>query len=147
MAERVPPPPPLPPHFRASNLIISPEQTRPGLTVSISLDITNDGAVGGSYELYLVIDGVVRAIKEISIEPNSVVTVIFEVSDLAIGRHQVKVAGLTGEFRITGTTVSPLGTTFDWSLLDWSVAAMVAAGLLATYLVIRRLRQTEHSTI
>ncbi|MDO8716314.1 MAG: hypothetical protein Q7J73_05855 [Dehalococcoidales bacterium] len=148
VAELVPSPPPLPPHFRASNLIISPEQTRPGLTVSISLDITNDGAVGGSYELYLVIDGVVRAIKQMTIEPNSVSTVMFEVSDLAVGTHQVKVAGLTGEFRIiAATVVTPPGTPIDWSLLDLSVAAMIAAAVLATYLVIRKLRQAEHSTI
>ena len=144
MVELAPPPPPLPPHFKVSNLIVSPGEARPGQPVSISIDIANEGAIGGSYELYLTVDGVVRAVKEITIEPNSVTTVRFEVYDLAPGRHQVKLAGLTGEFRVISTVVSLPGTPIDWSLFDLSVVGLIAAGLLATYLVIRRLRRTEH---
>ena len=143
MAELAPAPPPLPPHFKASNLVVSPGQARPGQPVSISIDIANDGAAAGTYELYLTIDGVVRAVKEITIEPNSITTLTFEVSDLAAGRHQIKLAGLTGEFRIIDAIITPPGTPVDWSFVDLTVVGLLAAGVLVTYLVIRRLRESE----
>ncbi|MBM2825617.1 MAG: hypothetical protein HW402_1281 [Dehalococcoidales bacterium] len=141
MTEVAPPPPPLPAHFKVSNLAINPAQARLGQSVSISVDIANDGAVTGSYELYLVIDGIVRAVKGITVEPQSIVTLRFEISNLAAGEHQIKVSGLTGKFRVTNMVIEPAESQVNWLLIDLGVAAIAVLGLLVTYLVVRRSQQ------
>lgn len=131
-------PPPLPAKFVVSNLAISPGQARLGQPVHISIDVANDGAVAGNSQLYLVIDGIVREIKEITVEPGSIVTAEFEVSNLAAGKHNVKIAGLTGEFQIIRTVVLPSGSQVNWSSIDMSVAAIILLALLVAFFVVRR---------
>lgn len=143
MAQLAPPPPPLPAKFEVSNLTINPRQARPGQPVIISLTIANDGETIGSYELYLIMDGIVRAVREITLTGKSIETVSFEVSNLAAGKHRVKIAGLTGEFRIISTAALPPESQIDWLTIDLSVVAVVVAGLLVLYLVIRRSRQPQ----
>lgn len=147
LAELAPPPQPLPAYFKASGLKINPIQVRPGRPVSISVDITNDGDVAGTYELYLVIDGIIRSVKEVSIEPRSTTTVKFEASNLAAGEHQVKIAGLNGKFQVTSMAVVPEREPVDWLLLDLSVVGLIVVGLLLTYLVVRRSRQAQDKKI
>ena len=146
LAAEVLPEAPLPPHFRVTGLQINPGQARPGQTVAIIVDIANDGATAGTYEMHLIIDGVVRAVKDVSLEPNSVSTLTFEVADLAPGKHQVNIAGVTGEFRITDAVVSVPGTPIDWSLVDITVAGLLVSGLLITFLVIARLRRADRNS-
>lgn len=146
LAAEVLPEVPLPPHFRVAGLRVNPGQARPGQTVTITVDIANDGATAGTYEMHLIIDGVVRAVKDVSLEPNSVSTLTFEVTDLAPGKHQVNIAGVTGEFRITDAVVSVLGTPIDWSLVDITVAGLLVSGLLITYLVIARLQRADRNS-
>ncbi|MFC2022512.1 hypothetical protein ACFLTR_04835, partial [Chloroflexota bacterium] len=144
MAQLAPPPPPLPATFEVSNLTINPRLAELGQPVVISLTIANEGAVTGSYELYLIVDGIVRAVKEITLAGQSIETISFEVSNLAAGKHQVKIAGLTGEFRIIHVAaVFPAEVAIDWFLTDLSVGAVIAAGLLVLYLVIRRPQQLQ----
>ncbi|MFC1939142.1 hypothetical protein ACFLXO_00440 [Chloroflexota bacterium] len=138
-AKLVPPPPPLPPKFEVSNLTINPRQGNLGQTVTISLEIANDGEIAGSYQLQLKIDGIVRIIKEITIAAKSRETVSFEISNLSVGSHQVEVAGLSGSFRIVSTAVIPFRPGVDWFVLDVSIGGAVCAGLLALYLFRRKL--------
>ncbi len=138
-AKLVPPPPPLPPKFEVSNLIINPRQGKIGQPVIISLEIANDGETVGSYQLQLKIDGIVRIVREITIAAKSSETVSLEIHNLSVGRHQVKVAGLDGNFRIVSTAILPLMPGIDWFTLDLSIGAGVCAGLLALYLFRRRL--------
>ncbi|MFH1032655.1 MAG: hypothetical protein V1767_08865 [Chloroflexota bacterium] len=143
MTELAPPPKPLPAHFKSSNLVINPAQIRAGRPVSISIDITNEGGVTGTYELYLVIDGIIRAVKEVTVEPLSTTTVKFEASNLSAGEHQVKTAGLSGKFQVTSMAVVTEWEPVDWLLLDLSVVGLIVVGLLITYLVVRRSRQSQ----
>ncbi len=136
------PPPPLPARFKASNLTINPKQAYLGQTVTISLTVANEGATAGKFELHLIIDGITREIEELTLTGNSSETLTFEVSNLAIGSHQVKVAGLTGRFDVVVTVVSPpMEPGFNWLLLDTSVGAALAICLLVLYLVARRSRR------
>ncbi|MDO8578833.1 MAG: hypothetical protein Q7R50_06620 [Dehalococcoidales bacterium] len=146
LAAEVLPEAPLPPHFRVAGLQINPGQARPGQTIAIIVEIANDGATAGTYEMHLIIDGVVRAVKDVSMEPNSISTLTFEVADLAPGKHQVSVAGVTGEFRITDAVVSVPGTPIDWSLVDITVAGLLVSGLLITFLVIARLQRADRNS-
>ncbi len=146
LAELALPPPPLPAEFKVSNLTINPVRAQLGETVTIRLTIANVGAVTGSYEMYLIINGIVRAVKEIILAGNSIETVSFGVSNLAPGKHQVKVAGLTGEFQIVGAEVIfPTEATIGWLLTDLSVGVVIATGLFALYLLIRRSQRLQQS--
>ncbi len=141
--ELAPAPPPLPPKFVASDLIINPEQTFIGETVTISITIANQGETEGSYELHLIIDRIVRAIEKITLSPQSSQTLTFEVSNLSAGSHQVKIADLTGEFSVVRMEATVVESKFNWLLLDTIVAAAIAIGVIALIFVIRRSRRTQ----
>ena len=123
-------PPPLPPDFTASNLVISPDQAFEGDSMKISVTITNEGLEGGTYELYLIVDGIVRGIQEVALSGKSSGTYTFEISNLAAGVHQIKAAGLTETIRIDQIAVEGLGAGVNWTVLDLSVAGAVLAGLV-----------------
>ncbi|MFC2004635.1 hypothetical protein ACFLUY_00245 [Chloroflexota bacterium] len=145
MAELVPPPLPLPAEFEVSNLTISPRTAQLGKPVIISLTIANESAVTGSYEIYLIINGIVRAVKEITLDGQSIETVSFEVSNLTAGKHQVKIAGLVGEFQIIRAEAAlPAEAAFGWIFTDLSVAVIIAMALLALYLIIRRSQRVQY---
>jgi hypothetical protein len=138
--ELAPPPPPLPARFAASDLSINPQQVNTGQAVTISLTITNEGATAGTYELHLIIDGIVRAIEEVTLSGQSNETLTFKVSNLAAGTHKVKAAGLSGEFRVVKIEVLPEESGVNWLIIDTSVSATLIIGALALYLITRRLR-------
>ncbi len=139
--EVAPHPPPLPARFEASNLTINPQQAQLGQPVTISLTITNEGAIEGSFELHLIIDGIVRMVKEITLGGKGSETLTFEVSNLAVGKHQVKIAGLAEQFRIVMTTTPPTEGGVNWLLIDMSVGAALVIGALVLYFITRRSRQ------
>ena len=148
LAKVAPPPLPLPPEFEASSLKISPERVQQDKTVTITLTVANKGAVTASYELYLMIDGIVRAVQEITLVGFSSKTVSFEVSNLAPGTHWVKVAGLTGEFQIIKALITlPAETTVGWIFVDLSAAILIGTLLTAIYLVIRKSRRLQDSRV
>ena len=138
-AKLMPPPLPLPPKFAVSNLIINPRQGRIGQSVIINLEIANDGETAGSYQLQLKIDGIVRAVKEITLAAKSTEKVSLEIQNLSVGEHDVEVAGLSGNFRIISTAVLPSGQAVDWPTLDLTIGAVVCATLLTLYLFRRKL--------
>jgi len=140
------PPPPLPAEFRISDLTINPERSQLGNPVIINLNITNTGEVAGSYEMYLIIDGIVRAVKEITLAGQSIETVSFEVSNLAAGKHQVKIAGLTGEFQIVQAAAAlPDETTIGWFFAELSLGIVIITLLSSLFLIIRRARRVQQS--
>ncbi|MFC2036137.1 hypothetical protein ACFLUJ_08490, partial [Chloroflexota bacterium] len=139
VAEMAPPPPPLPAAFEVSNLTINPKRAQLNQPVIISLTVANEGAVTGSHEFYLIVDGIVRAMEEITLDGNSIGTIKFEVSNLGAGKHQVEIAGSSGEFQIIGASAAlPVEEAVDWLFIDLIVAVVIAAGLLVLYLFIRR---------
>ena len=144
VVELAPPPPPLPARFEASNLTINPQQAQLGQTVTISLTIANEGATEGSFELHLIIDGIVRMVREITLGGKSSETLTFEVSNLAVGSHHVKIAGLTEQFRIV-MTATPAGEErgVNWLVIDVSVGAGLIMGALVLYFITRRSRQVR----
>jgi len=141
--EMAPPPPPLPARFEASNLTINPRQAQLGQPVTISLTITNEGAIEGSSELHLIIDGIVRMVTEITLAGKGSETLTFEISNLAVGKHQVKIAGLTEQFRVVMTTTPPTEGGVNWLLIDMSVGAALVIGAIVLYFITRRSRQAQ----
>ncbi len=139
--EIAPPPPLLPARFEASNLSINPRQAQLGQPVTISLTITNKGATEGTSELHLIIDGIVRIVTEVTLGEKDSETLTFEVSNLAIGKHQVKIAGLTEQFSIIMATTPLTEGGVNWFLIDMSVGATLVAGAFVLYFITRRSRQ------
>ena len=139
IVEVPPPPPPLPAYFEVSNLIINPKQAQMGQPVTINVTITNTGATEGSTELYLIIDGMVRFIREVTLSGNSSQILTFELSNLSAGRHEVRIAGLNGNFKILSTTVVPLESKVNWHVLDLGIGGGIILGLITLYLFRRRL--------
>ena len=135
------PPPPLPAMFEVGDLIINPQQAQLGQPITISLTIANEGETEGSFELHLMIDGIVRMIKEVTLTGNSSETLTFEVSNLAVGTHQVKIAGLTEQFRIIRVTTTPEESRVNWLIIDVSVGAALVMGALVLYFITRRSRR------
>ncbi|MFC2059964.1 hypothetical protein ACFLTZ_02570 [Chloroflexota bacterium] len=146
-AEVALPPPPLPARFKASGLSINPRQAQTGETIAISLTIANEGATEGTSELLLIIDGIVRAVEEVTLTGGSSETLTFRVSNLAIGSHQVKVAGLTGQFKIIRTAVSPGIPEVNWLVLDVSVSIVLVLGLCILYLTMRRSHREQRKGV
>ena len=136
-AELLPPPPPLPARFEVGDLRIS-SRVAPGQPVIVSLNVANEGETGGSYELYLKIDGIVKMIKRVTLSAMDSQTISFEISDIAVGEHKINVAGLTGQFSVVSRMPVPVLSTVNWLIFDLGIAAVVVAGLLALYLVRRR---------
>jgi hypothetical protein len=141
LVEAGPTPPPLPPDFTARNLIISPDQAFEGDSMKISVTISNEGSESGTYELYLIVDGIVRGIQEVALSGKSSGTYTFEISDLAAGVHQIKAAGLTGTIRIDKVAVKGLGARVNWTVLDLSVAGAVLVGMVIWFLYMLRARR------
>jgi len=141
LAEIAPPPPPLPVDFTASNLIVSPHDAFEGDPVKISVTITNEGSEDGTHELYLIVDGIVRAIQEVTLGGKSSETLTFEITNLAAGFHQIKAAGLTETIRIEKVAIDQLGPGVNWMVLDFSVAGVVIIGLLLWLLYLQRERR------
>ncbi|MDD5082138.1 MAG: hypothetical protein PHU08_02065 [Dehalococcoidales bacterium] len=137
LAEMAPPPLLLPPNFRVSNLTISPPSAGMGQPVSVSVSIANEGDTGGSYELYLSIDGIVMDVKEVTVDAKGVVTPEFIVPNLAPGSHQVKVGGLSDELVVVSEPL-PEVPMVNWLRIDLMVAVAVVVTLVALYLIIIR---------
>jgi hypothetical protein len=147
VAEEAPIPPPLPIGFTASNLIISPHEAFEGDPVRVSITITNGGSEEGTYELYLIIDGIVRAIQEVALSGKSSETLTFEIANLAAGTHQIKAAGLTETIRIEQAAFGRLGPGVNWMVFDLSVGGVIIIGLIAWLLYMLRARRRAAGVI
>jgi len=141
LAEVLPPPPPLPARFEVSNLIINPQEAQLGETVTITFTVTNEGAAAGSAELYLIVDSIVRMVKEVTLAGQSSETLTFEVSNLAAGRHKVEIAGLSEQFSVVRVITPPEEAGVNWPVIDLGVGAVIVAGVLGLYFITRRPHQ------
>jgi len=95
-------PPPLPgePCFRPSNLVIEPGEVKPGQEITISLIVTNIGGAAGTCTLELKVDGEVRSVKSVTLEPGESEVVSFSIIEDMEGEHIVEIADLRGDFTI-----------------------------------------------
>jgi predicted GH43/DUF377 family glycosyl hydrolase len=120
---------PKPASFEVSNLAVSPSQAQPDQEVTISIKVTNTGEKSGDYSLQLKVDGVVTSTKQVTAAAGTSQTVNFTTTGYAAGKHQVEVAGLSGEFEILKVS-QPTNT--NW----WFIVGVTAIILLAIALLI-----------
>jgi hypothetical protein len=91
---------PAPAKFKVSNLTVSPSQAQLNQEVTVSVNVANTGETSGNYSLQLMVDGTVRASKQVTAAAGTSQTVNFTMTGDSVGRHQVEVADLNGEFEV-----------------------------------------------
>ncbi len=142
--EEAPEPPDLPASFRAYNLTIEPEQTMEGNPVRVSVTIANDGDETGTAEIYLIIDGVTRIIRQVTLAGKSSETMTFEVSNLAAGTHRIEIGHLTGTVKVVRPGLTPLNVGVNWLVLDLLIGGVVAAGFIFWFIFWRKARRKKN---
>ncbi len=93
--------------FAASDLLIFPTEVDIGETVDIVILVANIGGQSGSYELTLIVNGVVEASKEVTLAAGGSELVSFSTIKNTAGTYSLEVAGLTGSFTVGGKPVAP----------------------------------------
>jgi hypothetical protein len=120
---------PKPASFEVSNLAVSPSQAQPDQEVTVSIKVTNTGEKSGDYSLQLKVDGVITSTKQVTAAAGTSQTVNFTTTGYSAGKHQVEVAGLSGEFEILKVS-QPANT--NW----WFIGGVTAIILLVVVLLI-----------
>ncbi len=120
-----------------SDLTVSPHEPRLGEVVTVSLILSNRSDTAVTYDLPLMVDGTVMAVKKVTLGPGSTGLVTFELSGLAEGTHRVEVAGLSAGFSITRPQLLPvpLAVTFTSLALNLPTFGLI----IATFLVVNSL--------
>ncbi|MCK4388487.1 MAG: hypothetical protein KAW00_06905 [Dehalococcoidia bacterium] len=93
-----PPTPVEPAEFVVSNLNISPEEVKPGETVTVTVEVRNTGEEKGTHELELIINGVLKQSESVTLDGGETTSISFSVEEGIWGSYDVEVAGLTGTF-------------------------------------------------
>jgi hypothetical protein len=91
---------PAPAKFEVSNLTISLSQAQPNQEVNISLNVTNIGGKSGDYNLELKVDGTVKSTTQVTVAAGTSQIANFTITSDTAGKHQIEVAGLSGEFEV-----------------------------------------------
>jgi hypothetical protein len=121
--------------FEVSNLTVSPSQVQLNQRITISLNVANTGSVSGSYSLKLKVDGKMNSTKDVTVAPGTSQTVNLILTEDTAGKHQVEVAGLSGEFEvIEAEVIEPSGT--NW----WLIISVTAIILLIIVVPIALMR-------
>ena len=120
--------------FDTSSLSISPTEVDIGGTVTISVLVANTGDLSGSYRVTLMINNVVVATKYVTLAGGASQEVTFTTVKDVVGTYAVNVDGLSGTFVVE---VAPPAL-INWWLIGGIITALVIAGLLIYFMVIRR---------
>jgi uncharacterized repeat protein (TIGR01451 family) len=128
---------PAPASFSLSNLSIIPSISkiwdtltfieRTGEEAVITVDVTNSGGQRGSYAATLIINGITRETKEISLDPGQTQAITFTVTDNEPGSYMVQIEALNGDF------ISELW--INWWLITGFTALLILLCWLAWYLL------------
>ncbi len=123
---------PAPASFQVTRLVIEPTRVRQEEEVTVSVEVANTGGRTGEYRLVLTVDGEVREVRTLTLDPGAVKMVSFTLKGYMPGWHTVEVAGLTGQFEVVEEAV---GVSRWW----WLAAVVLCAVIvLVIYRVARR---------
>jgi hypothetical protein len=123
---------PEPAKFQVSNLTVSPTQTQLNQEVAINVNVANTGGSSGDYTVELKVDGTVKESKRVTLAAGASQIVNFTITEEAVGRYQVEIAGLGGEFEII-KAAKP--SQINWWLIGGIIAAIILA--LVTWMLMR----------
>jgi hypothetical protein len=119
--------------FVLSDLTIDPDKVKAGETVTISVKVTNDSIVPGTYNVVLKIGGTEIDSKNVNLEGGVSETVSFTVTREESGTYSIEIDGLSGNFRVS----APAGT--NWPLIGGIIGGVIViATAVAAFLRSRR---------
>ncbi|MBA7601484.1 hypothetical protein ES703_08559 [subsurface metagenome] len=135
------PPAPAPAHFVASGLNITPSVreiwqpvtfvTKTGESVTISLNVANDGEQAGTYIVELKINGQTIDSQVVTLGAGQSEQVSFTLSGMEAGQYEVAVSGLSGEFTVLRT--------INWWLIGIIIAVLIIlSGWLVWHFLYRK---------
>jgi len=124
----LPPPAPAPAHFVASSLNITPAEVKAGETVTISLNVANDGEETGTYTAELKINGNTIDSKVVTLDGGQSELVSFAVSSSEAGTYEATVSGLSGSFTVEATSI-------------WWIYLIIAAVVIIGGVLVLRFRK------
>lgn len=119
---------PAPAKFEISKLTISPDQAHINQEISVSVDVTNTGGKSADYNLEMKVDGKVKSTTQLTIAPGASQVVNFTLTGDTVGKHQVEIAGLVGEFEV----IKPAAL----SLINWWLIGIITAMVLAIWAIL-----------
>jgi len=117
------PPAPDPAHFVVTGLNITPAEVMVEESVTISLNVTNDGEETGTYTVELKINGQTIDSQVVTLDGGQSETVRFTVTEAEAGQYEVTVSGLSGSFTVVKTSL--------WWIWLIIAAVVIIGGLLA----------------
>lgn len=83
-----------------TDLTVHPDEVFPDETVTVSVNLTNTGEIGGSHTVSLKVNGVTEDVKNVSVSDGASENVTFTVNREIEGEYVVQVDGLTSWFRV-----------------------------------------------
>jgi len=93
--------------FEVSDLAIKPTWVAEGKSVTITVRVTNSGGATGEYALKLEIDSIVKAVREITLDPGASQIISFTVEGVEPGEHKVSVDDLKGSLIVVAPSPPP----------------------------------------
>ncbi len=92
--------------FTLSDLTVTPGEVMSGEQVTITVTVTNEGNVSGTYTVVLKISGVVEASNDITLDAGESGDVSFTVVRTINGYYSVTIGGLSDSFVVTTTSTT-----------------------------------------
>lgn len=89
-----------PAEFQVVSLDVTPPETTPRETVSITAMVENIGGSEGIYTVILTVDGVTVETKEVTITPGSSKMVNFSLVEDTVGTYEVGIGGLSSSLTV-----------------------------------------------
>lgn len=112
--------PPTVPAINIGNLIISPTESWPGDSITISAQLTNTG-INGSISVILKINDEAIDNKTVQVSAGSSTTVAFTVTETNIGTYRVQINTLTGSFNVVPDGTHTLSINTAYSGLEFTL--------------------------
>lgn len=119
---------PAPAKFEISKLTVSPDQVHINQEITISVDVANTGGKTADYNLEMKVDGKVNSTTQLTIAPGASQVVNFTLTGDSVGKHQVEIAGLVGEFEVIKSATT--------SLINWWLIGIITAMVLAIWAIL-----------
>ena len=90
--------------------------------------MANTGGKTADYNLEMKVDGKVKSTTQLTIAPGASQVVNFTLTGDSVGKHQVEIAGLVGEFEVIKSAIP--------SLINWWLIGIITAMVLAIWAIL-----------
>ncbi|KXA89893.1 hypothetical protein AKJ37_07915 [candidate division MSBL1 archaeon SCGC-AAA259I09] len=125
-----------PAEFQYSNLAVNPTQIEPGGTVTVTVDVKNNGGAEGTTEVELEINGETKT-KDITLDAGESQTVTFSLTRNEEGTYEVGIAGMSKTFQV-GAEVQPQVEAGDQTVSDSTITIDTVVAGQSGWIVIHR---------